>query len=251
MEWLTNWITREGPGIPRDAPKKTGLPLFFATIWREAWELFKLNIILLLLAVPIITIPASFAAACRICVMMIEDEVVDLWRDYWRAFVRYFFPATNYGLLFGLLLAICGYALFIYGQMVEHSLIYVLPTMVAVFVTLLILMVAVCLFTLMVKRDLPRGALFRLALIAAFAHPLFLLAGLGVTAALWLSHILFYPASIFLPVVMNFSLGAMAMVFGAHKTTDFALGLLDEGSSDGKMEDPASLPDAFLTEETT
>lgn len=225
MDWLSNWITREGKGIPKDAPKKTGFALFFSTIGREAWELFKLNLMLLLLAIPVVTIPASFAAACRICSNMLEDEVVFLWRDFWRAFSDLFLRATHMGWLFAAVATICGYAVYIYVQMARQSLVYVALIAIAFFVTLIILMIMVCFFVLMARKGKELGIrqTLRLAALAAMARPFDLLAGIAFTASLWLAHIIFYPASIFLPIVLNFSLGALAMTFSAFKATDFAL----------------------------
>lgn len=234
MEWLTNWITREGKGIPKDAPKKTGLALFASTIGREAWELFKLNLMLLVLAVPVVTIPASFAAASRISVLMIEDEVVFLWRDFWRFFSKIFFKATNLGVALLLPVAVCAYASFIYGQMALHQMIYVAPAALAVFLTLFLVMITVCAFTLMARRDWSIRTLLKGAFYGALAKPFPLLAGVAFAALLWLLHVIFYPASIFLPVVLNFSLGTFAIVFGAFPATRFALELIEpDGSRQG------------------
>lgn len=252
MEWLTNWIMREGPGIPKNAPKKKGLALFFSIIRREAWELFKLNLIMLLLAIPIITIPASFAAACRIAILMIEDENVFLWRDFQRAFRKHFFRATYMGVLLGVNFVICAYAVFIYGQMTKFSLLYVVPTAIAVFATVLILMVAVCLFVLMPKRDLSNTQFLKAAFLAAVAKPLPVFAGIAFAAALWFMHIIFYPASIFLPVVLNFSLGTLAMTFGAFGATEFALGLVKKANDRNPgVQNPASSKMHYRLEETT
>jgi uncharacterized membrane protein YoaK (UPF0700 family) len=57
--------------------------------------------------------------------------------------------------------------------------------------------------------------------IAALAHPLPGLAALLFVALLWLAHILFYPASILLPVLVNFSLGALVTSFAVLKGVQF------------------------------
>ena len=41
MNWLYNLYFREGPGIPKDAPKAEGLRLLAAVLRREWWELTK------------------------------------------------------------------------------------------------------------------------------------------------------------------------------------------------------------------
>nr|WP_321455555.1 hypothetical protein [uncultured Cohaesibacter sp.] len=225
MQWLTNWMMKEGPGIRKDEPKKTGLALFFSILAREPWELFKLNLLMLVLSIPVVTIPANFAAGCRICTLMIEDEVVFLWRDYWRAFARLGPKATGYGLVLALGLSLCGYAFFIYSQFALNDVIYIAPAVLAFFVFLFLMMVGVCLFALLAKGNMAPVDMVKAALVASLARPLSVIAGVGFAALLWLAHIVFYPASIFLPVVLNFSLGAFAMMFGAYRATDFALGV--------------------------
>ncbi len=82
MKWLRDRFEREGPGIPKDAPKKRGLALFLQIIGREAWDLFALNLMIVVLSLPIVTIPAVYAAATRICVSMVRDENIYLYRDF-------------------------------------------------------------------------------------------------------------------------------------------------------------------------
>ena len=74
------------------------------------------------------------------------------------------------------------------------------------------------------------GQLLRLALLGALAKPLPALAALGFVALLWVLHIVFYPVSIFMPAVINFSFGTLAVTFGVHEAT--ARLLAPTGASD-------------------
>ena len=65
--------------------------------------------------------------------------------------------------------------------------------------------------------DQPLGPTIRLARLGALARPLPALAAFGVVAVLWLLHVAFYPASIFMPALFNFSFGTLAVTFGVHK----------------------------------
>lgn len=223
MKWMADWIMREGPGIPKDAPKKQGLALFADICWREAWELFKLNALIFVCCIPIVTIPAAHAAATRIAVLMISDEVVFLGRDYWRAFRRYFLPATLWGLAFAAAIGLTGYAAFIYGQLALKSLAFVMPFALALSVSLFLAITAESLFVLMVRAPLAPLALLRAAFVATLARPLPGLAGLGFTAALWLLHIVLYPGSLLMPAMFNFSLGTLALAFGVFGAASFVL----------------------------
>ncbi|PRX09108.1 UNVERIFIED_ORG: uncharacterized protein DUF624 [Martelella mediterranea] len=222
MNWLTNWMMREGPGIPKNAPKKKGLALFAFIIVREAWDLFRLNLLMLVCSIPVVTAPAALAAGMSITTVMIEDENVWLWRDFRRAFGRYFLKATGWGLLAALILGLSGYAVYIYGQLARHALVYVVPVAIGVCVIAFVAAVTVCLFSALTRFPLSGKRLLQVALLAALARPLPVLAGLVFVAALWLIHIAFYPVTVFTPVVFNFSLGALALAFSAHKATGFA-----------------------------
>ena len=234
MNWLTNWMMREGPGIPKNAPKKKGLALFAFILVREAWDLFRLNILMLVCSIPVVTAPAALAAGMNIANVMIEDENVWLWRDFRRAFVRHFLQATAWGLGVALILGLAGYAVYIYGQLARHALAYVLPTAIGVCVIAFVAIVAVCLFSAMTRFELAGGRLLQVALLAAIARPLPVLAGLAFMAALWLVHIAFYPVTVFTPGVFNFSLGALALAFSAHKATGFAFSRINHGDEDAK-----------------
>src|SRR4051812_9598992 len=100
MQWLRNMWTKEGPGIPKNAPKKIGLALFAQILAREWWEMVKLNILFILSAMFVVTLPAALAATARLCVILVEDRNTYLLRDFSEAFVRYFWRATAWGLAF-------------------------------------------------------------------------------------------------------------------------------------------------------
>lgn len=93
---------RAGPGIEKDVPPKTGLPLLFETVRREWWSLVKLNLLFLLFCIPIITIGPAMAAMTKVTLVMIQDRPIDLWYDFWKAFRENF----RQGLAAGLILAV-------------------------------------------------------------------------------------------------------------------------------------------------
>ncbi|WP_445678772.1 DUF624 domain-containing protein [Radicibacter daui] len=224
MKWLTESFTREGPGIPKDEPKKTGLALFAQILRREWWELFKLNLAIIVFSLPLITIPATLAGAMRICQLMVEDENIYLMREFTGAFRRLFWRASLCGLAFGAVLAIAGYGVFVYAQLVPQALPYALALALAVVTSLFLWMVAAHFFLLMVRAPaLSTATLLRLSALAALYRPLPALGALAFIAALWLAHILFYPASVFMPVAFNFSLGTLALVFATWRASEFAL----------------------------
>ena len=67
----------------------------------------------------------------------------------------------------------------------------------------------------------PLADIAKASAIGLLARPLPGLAALLFVALLWLAHILFYPASILLPVLVNFSLGALVTSFAVLKGVQF------------------------------
>jgi hypothetical protein len=61
MQWLEAIWTKEGKGIDKHAPKRTGLALFGEIIASEGWELVKLNLLFILASLPLV----GKASDCR------------------------------------------------------------------------------------------------------------------------------------------------------------------------------------------
>ncbi|MBB4216469.1 putative membrane protein YesL [Rhizobium sp. BK212] len=225
MQWLREMWTREGPGIPKDAPKKTGLALFAEILVREWWEMVKLNILFILASLLVVTLPAALVAMARVSVTFVEDRNTYLLRDFTEAFLRYFWRATAWGLVLAGGLAIGIHAIVAYTAGARDNLLLSVPLAIALVVTAFVTVLACHLIILMVMRDLPAPRLLRLAALASIIRPLPALAALAFVASLWLAHILFYPVSVFMPATFNFSLGMFAVVFGAHRAAVMVLEL--------------------------
>ncbi|AUW46379.1 YesL family protein [Rhizobium leguminosarum] len=225
MQWLRDMWTREGPGIPKDAPKRTGLALFAEILVREWWEMIKLNILFILAGLFVVTLPAALAAMARVSVALVEDRNTYLLRDFTEAFLRYFWRATAWGLALSGSLAIGLYAIVTYAAGARDNLLLSAPLTIALVATAFIAVLACHLFILMVMRDLPALRLLRLAALASVIRPLPALAALAFAASLWLAHILFYPVSVFMPATFNFSLGMFAVAFGVHRAAVMVLDL--------------------------
>jgi uncharacterized membrane protein YesL len=219
MDWLTNWMMREGPGIPKDAPKRTGLMLLGEIVVREAWELFKLNLLVALFSLPIVTAPAAHTAGLRVAASMVRDENVYLWRDYRAAFRETFLRATVVG--FGAL-AVVGlglYAVFVWGRLALTNPFYAAPAAACLAATLFVIMTGCHLLLLVAVSDRKLARLVPLAALASLGWPLPMLGALVFAAALWALHALFYPVSLFMPAVANFSLAVLGIAFAGLPAT--------------------------------
>ncbi|MCM2442409.1 YesL family protein [Agrobacterium vitis] len=223
MQWLEAIWTKEGKGIAKDAPKRTGLALFCEIIGREWWELVKLNLLFLVAALPIVTLPAALFATASVCRSMVEDRNVYLLRDFIEAFRRYLAVATAWGLATALALWIGFCAISTYGAQVRDSLIYAGPLAVSLVATGFVGVWSAHFIVLAVMSK--RGVLeiLRLSALATLLRPLPTMAALMFVAALWLVHVLLYPVSVFMPAMINFSLGMFAISFGAHRAAVMVL----------------------------
>lgn len=217
MNWLWRFSTKTGPGIPKDAPPKQGFALLVDVVARNWWELIQLNLLVILFSLPLVTIPAALAAATRISVLMLEDRNVYLGRDFLEAFRRRFWRATALGAISAAAAGLAGYAAFIFLQASTANLLLALPLTVSVSTAVFALIAASYAVVLAAMSDRPLTAVLRLALLGALARPLPALAALGFVALLWLLHVIFYPVSIFMPAVINFAFGTLAVAFGVHK----------------------------------
>lgn len=218
MRWLADHYFSEGPGIAKDAPKRTGLPLVAETMWREGVELMKLNLLFVLACLPVVTIPAGIAALMRVTLTMAEDCNVYLVADFVQALRRHFGRATLLGLGLAAATAIPGYAAFSYAALAVTTPPYIVALALAVGVTVLFAIAGAYAFALLVTADFSLGNIIRLSLLAALARPGKPLAALGFVAGLWLLHILFYPVTLVMPAIINFAFGTLAVAFSVLET---------------------------------
>lgn len=229
MQWLETFWTKEGKGIAKDAPKKTGLALFFEIVAREWWELVKLNLLFLLASLPVVTLPAAGFATARICRSMVEDRNVYLVREFFEAMRLYALRSLAFTVLAGGALAMGAYAIFSYGAAARDTLFYVIPlTLSLVATAFAAIVVPYAVMITVSSRPLSLLKTLRLAALATLIRPLPMLVALVFVAALWLAHIAFYPVSVFLPVTLNFSLGMFAVAFGAQRAVAEVLATVRE-----------------------
>lgn len=238
MNWFLNHYLAEGPGIPKDVPKPEGLRLLAATFGREWWELLKLNLLFLAFSLPLVTLPAAYYATTRIALTMIEDRNVYLGRDFREAFRARFREMTLLGalLLSGEALAVL--AVRTYAEASQGQILFAAPLAISLTVTVLLPLYAVHLLVARAcAQDAPFATVARAAAIGLLARPLPGLAALLFVALLWLAHVLFYPASVLLPVLVNFSLGALVTGFAVLQGVRYGLSQTRTGLHSQRQED--------------
>ena len=203
--------------IDRSAPPRTGAALFVEILAREWWELFKLNLLMVLFALPVVTVPAMLAGTTRITTTMIRDENHYLWRDFIESFRREFWRSTLVGWTFAAAIAVGVAAIAVYSRAAAAEPLFLLPVAVSLFGTILLLLMASHSFTLMVLTNLSTLRLVRTACLMTVAGVLPGLAALLLCLLVWLVHVAAYPISIFIPATFGFSFCALVMTFQSQR----------------------------------
>lgn len=203
--------------IDRNAPPRTGAALFVEILAREWWELFKLNLLMVLFALPVVTIPAMLAATTRITTTMIRDENHYLWRDFWESFRQEFWRASFVGSIFGVAVAFGVAAIAVYANAAAGEPLFILPVVVSVFGTIVLLLMFSHCFTLMMLTGLPILRLLGTACLMTVSGFVPGLAALLLCVAVWLLHVTTYPISIFIPATFGFSFCALVMTFQSQR----------------------------------
>lgn len=217
MQWLEGLWTKEGAGIDKNAPKLTGLALFFDIFKREWWEMVKLNLLFIIASLPLVTIPAATLAMARVSRSFALDENTYLLRDFVEAFRDYAVRGTLLWAICATLTGACVYATISYAKATQHGILYSAPLAISAVVTLYLCIVTSYAIVLLAARNRPVLATLKEAALFAVVKPLPMLVALAFIAALWLAHILFYPVSVFMPATINFSLGMFALCFAARR----------------------------------
>jgi len=203
--------------IDRNAPAKTGLALLVDVVRREWWELMKLNLLMVLFFLPIVTIPAALAGAARITNTMIRDENHYLLRDFWETFRAEFLRASVLG--WGLI-ALIGAGLgsmIAWSRAIPDNAIFALPAVVSGFGVILTVLIASHTVTMLVATDLSTPKLLRNACLLSVIWFAPGLAAILVCVAVWLIHIVAYPVSVFIPATFGFSFSALVMTFQSRR----------------------------------
>lgn len=196
---------KEGPGIDKDAPPKTGLRFAAEVFAREFWQIIAVNFLFVVCSLPIVTFGAARAAMARCTVNMARDIPNDVWTDFRRAMRQNFLRNALFGLA-ELILIVLVFAL-LHMSAVLNSF---FPAVCG----MLILCVTVTFFQnfwpLSVAIDLPLGATAANAWLLSLLCYGYTLTVLAVNAVTVLPCVLLFPIS--LPVCLLLPFGLSSFV---------------------------------------
>ncbi len=202
---------KEGKGVRKDEPKKTGIMRLFEIIARDMGDLFKLNIIYLICCIPIVTIGPATVALSAVITKRVRDIPCYVFHEFKTAFKENFKRAFGAGLLVALLLAICGVGAFFYSSWNNtatgaEQILTLMLSSITILMLVIIMIASNYLFTLIAVVDLPLKQQLKNALLltVAFLPRSGLI--LITTAPIWAATILFFPFTIPCFFVYHFSL---------------------------------------------
>lgn len=193
-----------GPGFDPDAPEKTGPARFFEIVQSECGNLLKLNLLVLVSCLPIITMPPALFAMNQVVRAMILDQPVDCFYHYRTAFRKYWKQSYAAFMLVALPLALSGYGGFFYLRYAGENPLFFLLFVLCSTVFLVTLLASPYLYGVL-SLNVPLGKAVRLALILGIGRPLRGLLAVLACYGLTLAAILEFPISLLYLLMMGFS----------------------------------------------
>ncbi|MEG0091780.1 MAG: YesL family protein [Oscillospiraceae bacterium] len=193
--FFSNSYNKPGPGVPKDAPAKTGFVLFWDVLTRDFWGLIGINMLYCLLCVPIVTIGAATIAFCKLSCNMVMGTHVFLLSDFWQAFRN----NLKKSLLYSFLLVLIAADLFIMGMTILTAGLVGIPMIVTsavcLFVAFLIVAVSIYIFPLLATTDLKLVDLVKNAVFLAVLGKWNTFFATACLMAIYIAIVYFFPLS--------------------------------------------------------
>lgn len=181
---------------------------FFILAYECFWRLVFSNLLFLLFALPIVTIPASFAGLLNAVFPLAEDKPGSIWENFKKGFISCFWRAELLGLLAFIGLAIGGTAVYYYFELSKTTWLGMFPLALALGCVLLFCMACNSAFTMLVKVKLTWKGILKNALLFSLSLLGRNLIALGAELCLLLFTVLLFPGGILYGLFMGFSFTA-------------------------------------------
>jgi len=213
MGFISNWYTREAKvEIKKDTPPKEGAALFFDVLRREFWELCKLNLMLILFCVPVVTMPAALTAMSRVIMFMLMDRPVSTFGDFFDTFKKEWKRATIMGLIYFPLLALTVFGQYFYLAAAGSFL----PYAVAMLSCAMVLIAGFYMFPMLAVLDLGLAGILKNAILLTFLRMPQNILALIVAVLLALLVLMLLPLSILVALFILFALIGLVTTFCAY-----------------------------------
>ena len=213
MGFLKANFQKEGKGISKDTPEKTGFALFLETLIRELGSLIKLNFLFLLFSIPIITIPASFAALTNVSMKIARQQHVFVFSDFKESFKKNWKQSSLLGIFFLLLFSLVTISLIFYSNALPNNNFLYVPLFICIFINLLLLFSFIYSFPLLTTVKLSLKDTLKNSFLLIIISLKNTLIAIVFTIIIFSVSIFLFPFTIFAILTLSFSLTAFINSF--------------------------------------
>ena len=213
MGFLKANFQKEGKGISKDTPEKTGFALFLETLIRELGSLIKLNFLFLLFSIPIITIPASFAALTNVSMKIARQQHVFVFSDFKESFKKNWKQSSLLGIFFLLLFSLVTISLIFYSNALPNNNFLYVPLFICIFINLLLLFSFIYSFPLLTTLKLSLKDTLKNSFLLSIISLKNTLIAIVFTIIIFSVSIFLFPFTIFAILTLSFSLTAFINSF--------------------------------------
>ncbi|MCI8399653.1 MAG: YesL family protein [Oscillibacter sp.] len=195
---------KPGPGIDPDEPEKTGFARFVEILTLECVTLVKLNLLVLLCCVPVVTLPPALYAMNQVVRKMMLDEPVTCFLDFRRAFRRFWKRGWAAFALTALPLGMSALGVVFYVPRALENPLIMGPVAVCMLVLLLTLLASPCLYGVLSTGRGVKESL-RMALLLGVGKPLRPAVAALCVYGITLGAVLAFPISLIYFLLIGFS----------------------------------------------
>lgn len=146
---------KAGPGVPKDAPKKSRIVVFFEILSRKFWKLIQLNFLYLLFCIPIVTIAPATAALTKVLRNFSQEKHSFIWSDFIEAFRKNFKQSFVVGIVDIIIILGLFFGFQVYPSMATTNWFFYVPLMFSIAVMITVFFMHFYIFLMIVTLDLP------------------------------------------------------------------------------------------------
>lgn len=171
MNWYHMLYERPSGAVDRpDPPRPKGLKLLGYIFVHQWWNLIWLNILFWAFSLPVITLPAALKAMTKVCVTMLEEDRVELWREFWGAFREDFLKTTLVGAAMAAMVGLCAAGLWVCGGLMAINGLFAAPAMLLLIALAVLIPSQFSLYPMLAFSELSAGKLLRNAILLTMVN---------------------------------------------------------------------------------
>ena len=200
-----------------DPNEKKGFMRFMLLLFQEFGELIKLNLMMIAVSIPVLTIPAVCAGGARITCRMMEGENYFLTHEFFAVFKERFLRTLAIGATVFAALLFLGLSLLLYGGLAARGgVFFYLPAALAIVLIFAVLMLCCFLFPLAGLTAFSYKEIFLTSFRLLRENAARALLSAGIFAALLAVSYILDPGSIIFVFFIEFSLTSFINAFLLH-----------------------------------